>query len=73
MRNATPTISAPNFILSHQILLGLAGYLIVVWGWWTLYWRNPSGWGELGCGLAVLCGCVISVIGGMSVAGRTMS
>jgi hypothetical protein len=55
----------PKFYFVTPVLLSFAGYLVAVWGWWTLYWQNPSGWGELRCGLAVLGGCAISIIFGV--------
>lgn len=45
------------------VFLFIAGYLIAVWGWWGLYWRDTSGWRELRFGGAFIGGCLISVIG----------
>ncbi len=54
----------PKLHFVAPVLLSLAGYLISVWGWWNLYWRNTCGWRELGCGIAFIGGFWISVIGG---------
>jgi hypothetical protein len=53
----------PKFYSVAPILFSLAGYLITVWGWWGLYWRDTSGWRELRYGLAVLGGICISYVG----------
>jgi hypothetical protein len=46
----------PRFYFIAPILLCFAGYLIAMWGWWNLYWRNPCGWREFWCGFALLGG-----------------
>jgi hypothetical protein len=60
----------PKFYFVTPILFSLAGYLIAVWGWWNLYWRNPCGWRELRCGLALIGGFWVSVIGGFMLFSR---
>lgn len=65
-----PNEFRPKFYLVAPILLCVAGYLIAVWGWWNIRFRNPCGWSEVWCGLAILGGCSVSVISGVIFVSR---
>jgi hypothetical protein len=64
-QNAESKNLRPKFCFVAPVLLSLAGYLVAVWGWWWLRFRNPHGWRELWCGLALIGGYCVSVIGGL--------
>jgi len=69
-QNAKSEQFRPKLYFVAPVLLSLAGYLIAVWGWWNLYWRNPCGWKEFRSGLALIGGFWISVIGGFLFVSR---